>query len=291
MRRGKVRLGFIENSIARKVALTKRTVAISKKSTELEILCGVSVMFAFFNINEVDPFEVFPSLNAVKDVMSHVMNMPLIERTQKATTQYAYISKRITKESSELEILKKKNIRSEGLEFLCKVFEGSIEFNQIEERTIYCMNQVIDEKFQEIENINHSQSMNNHANEGGVPDDDVKLQFPNGNDNIVPYFNPPQGHFIGNGNFVPFLPPSQFGNSIGNILHYDHPSYHGNVYYPPGPQQGGAIFNKMVSVPWSMQPTLQIQYDPTKAEPSDNWSTYGGSPSNNNDDTHTSRRD
>ncbi|XP_047335503.1 agamous-like MADS-box protein MADS2 [Impatiens glandulifera] len=292
MKRGKIKLEFIENSIARKVALTKRATAISKKSTELEILCEVSIVYAFFNINEVEPFEVFPSLTVVKDIMSHVMNMTPVERTQKATTQEAYLSERITKDYSKLETLKEKNILSEGLEFLCKLFEGSIEFNQIEGRTLYCMNQVIVEKFKDIRNKNQSQNMNSHADEDdNALDDDVQLQLPNDEGNTVPYFNPSQGNFIGYGNFVSDLPPGQFINGIGNIIDYACPSHRTNVYYPPAPQQGAAIFNNMAHLPCSMQPTLQIQYDQTKDGPSNNWITYSGSSSNTNNDTHQSRCD
>ncbi|XP_047320342.1 MADS-box transcription factor PHERES 1-like [Impatiens glandulifera] len=158
MRRGKVKLTFIENAKSRKSFLTKRAVAISKMASELEILCGVSIAFAFFNTNNVEPCEVFPSHEAVKDMMSYFMNVPPNE--QKATTQDVHLSERITIESSRLQILKEKNIKFEGLEYLGKLFEGSIDLSQIELQILYSMNQVIVSKFEEIDR-NRSQNMNN----------------------------------------------------------------------------------------------------------------------------------
>ncbi|XP_047320344.1 MADS-box transcription factor PHERES 2-like [Impatiens glandulifera] len=177
MRRGKVKLTFIENAKSRKSFLTKRAVAISKIASELEILCGVSIAFAFFNTNDVEPCEVFPSLEAVKDTISYFMNTPLNE--QKATTQDVCLSERITKESFDLQILKEKNIQYEGLEYLRKLFEGNIDLNQIELQILYSMNQVIVSKFEEIDR-NRSQNMNNDGAR-----DDARFQPANFNNNMV----------------------------------------------------------------------------------------------------------
>ncbi|XP_047326662.1 agamous-like MADS-box protein AGL80 [Impatiens glandulifera] len=277
MRRGKVKIAFIQNDIARKTALTNRANAISKKSSELEILCGVSIVYAFFNINDAEPSEAFPSLNAVKDFMSHVMNLSLLERTQKATTQDVYLFERITKESSELQNLREKNNHSEGLEFLCKVFEGSIDFNQIEERILNCMNQVILEKFQEIENRKQSQYMNNPPNDNGDdPNDDAQLQVLDDHGNIVPHFHSPPDHFVNvNSNFVPYLPSNHFIDDIANIVHYPSLPQPTIDHYPLEPQHGRSNLNNMVHLPWLMQSTLMNQYESLEARPSN----YSGSSS------------
>ncbi|XP_047334121.1 uncharacterized protein LOC124937837 [Impatiens glandulifera] len=175
MSRGKVKLAFIENANARQAALTKKAAVISKMAAQLEILCSVSILYAFYNINDVEPTEAFPSLKAVKDCMSYVMNMPIIERTQKATTQDVYLYEMITRKSVKLQHLKEKNNRSEGLELLRKVFEGNIDFNQIEQQTLYCTNQVIFEKIEEI-NKHQSQNMSNPLNHNDGASDDARFQ-------------------------------------------------------------------------------------------------------------------
>ncbi|XP_047335539.1 MADS-box transcription factor PHERES 1-like [Impatiens glandulifera] len=195
MRRGKVKLAFIQNANARQAALTKKAVVVSKMAAQLEILCGVSILFSFFNINDVEPVEVFPSLKAVKDFMSYVMNLPIIERTQKATTQDVYLNEMITKKSVKLQNLKEKNNRSEGLELLRNVFEGNIDFNQIEQQTLYCTNQVIVEKIEEI-NKHKSQNMNNPLNHNNEASDDARFQVPGDQGNFVPNFHPPTGRFV-----------------------------------------------------------------------------------------------
>ncbi|KAL5077055.1 hypothetical protein RYX36_016039 [Vicia faba] len=101
MTRQKVKLAFIENDKARKLAFNKRKKSLVKKVDELTTLCGIDACAIIYGPYDAQP-EIWPSLSGVESVLSKFKTVPEFEQSKKMVNQERFLKERILKAEKKL---------------------------------------------------------------------------------------------------------------------------------------------------------------------------------------------
>ncbi|CAN8265264.1 unnamed protein product [Cochlearia groenlandica] len=108
MTRQKVKMKFIENESARKTTYNKRKKGILKKAYELTTLCDVPIAVIIQSPYDTNQ-EVYPSKEAVEQVVSKFKMLSSMDKTKKMVNQETFLQQRIYKATEAYNKLKKEN--------------------------------------------------------------------------------------------------------------------------------------------------------------------------------------
>ncbi|XP_058782072.1 agamous-like MADS-box protein AGL80 [Vicia villosa] len=101
MTRKKVKLAFIENNTARKVAYKKRNKSLLKKVDEISTLCGIEACAIIYGPYDPQP-EIWPSPSGVEKVLSKFKTAPEFDQSRRMVDQDSFLKQRISKAEKQL---------------------------------------------------------------------------------------------------------------------------------------------------------------------------------------------
>ncbi|XP_021900917.1 agamous-like MADS-box protein AGL80 [Carica papaya] len=119
MVRKSVKIAYIVNDKARKVAYKKRCKGLIKKVNELSILCDVEACAIIYGEYSSQP-EVWPSSSKAQDVITRFQMMPESEQKKKILNQESYLIERLHKITEKLDKQVKRNREEELTQIMLK---------------------------------------------------------------------------------------------------------------------------------------------------------------------------
>ncbi|XP_041023380.1 MADS-box transcription factor 50 [Juglans microcarpa x Juglans regia] len=134
MTRKKVKLMWIVNDSARKASFKKRRGGLLKKVSELTTLCGVSAFVIVYGPDDQEG-AVWPSQQAVQQLLAKFQSVPDIERCKKMMNQETYLRERTTKVQDQLRKQQRKNKEVEVGHLIRQIQQGrkveELEMNEM----------------------------------------------------------------------------------------------------------------------------------------------------------------
>ncbi|TXG49413.1 hypothetical protein EZV62_025288 [Acer yangbiense] len=112
MTRKNKNLAWIVNDSYRKVCCKKRRDGLSKKVSELSILCNVSAAIIIYSPDDTEPM-TWPIPLEVQEILERFNNMPELER-RKMLNQETYLQQRVSKLDEKFKMLQRKNNEMDG---------------------------------------------------------------------------------------------------------------------------------------------------------------------------------
>ncbi|CAA7016147.1 unnamed protein product [Microthlaspi erraticum] len=123
MGRRKVKLVWVANKTSRMLSLKKRRIGVLKKAKELAILCDTTTCMIMFSPNEAEP-TVFPSVDAVRDILDDFFALPLVEQKRKDTNIVSYLAEKTDKAHEQLMKIHEKNMEQETDQLMVQLQHG-----------------------------------------------------------------------------------------------------------------------------------------------------------------------
>ncbi|KFK44938.1 hypothetical protein AALP_AA1G322300 [Arabis alpina] len=130
-----VKLKLIPKESTRKQTFKKRKGGFMKKLHELTTVCGVKACAVVVSKYDPQP-EVWPSKEGVEEVVSKVMEVPLVERTKRMVDKKAYLLETIKKEEKKVMKMHDENRDSQMRDFMLNCLKGNIKEYDYDENSL-----------------------------------------------------------------------------------------------------------------------------------------------------------
>ncbi|XP_058762979.1 agamous-like MADS-box protein AGL80 [Vicia villosa] len=170
MTRKKVKLAFIENDKARKLAYNKRKKSLVKKVDEISTLCGIDACSIIYGPYDPQP-EIWPSPSGVEKVLLKFKTAPEFEQSRRMVNQESFLRQRISKGEKQLQNLWRDNRENETtmLMFQC-LNAGKVVQKDVSMAGLNDLAWMIDQNLKKIgRRLESSDSDNNiHSNQSEI---------------------------------------------------------------------------------------------------------------------------
>ncbi|XP_058783823.1 agamous-like MADS-box protein AGL80 [Vicia villosa] len=182
MTRKKVKLAFIENNTARKVAYKKRKNGLMKKVNELTTLCGINASAIIYDPYDPQP-EIWPSPCGVQNVLSKFITTSEFEQRRNMVIQESLLNQMILKAEKQFKKEQRDNKEKEKTMFMFQCLSaGNIVQNNMSMGDLNDLCWMIDHNLRAIgrrmESVDNENIIHQNQSESHVMASQSQVQLP-----------------------------------------------------------------------------------------------------------------
>ncbi|KAI4314116.1 hypothetical protein L6164_027052 [Bauhinia variegata] len=148
MTRAKTKVEIIRNEAIRKATFKNRKESLTKKISEMNILCGVGACAIMFNPNDPQP-ELWPSPEGVEIVINRFRDIPEWAQRERMMNQESYAKKLIGKWERLVRKQKEDNHEKEMTRIMFQYLDGTTTKLPMD-TDFNCLEKMIDQKLESI---------------------------------------------------------------------------------------------------------------------------------------------